>query len=282
VQKIFCVTRFLITLQNGTRVNGSFASVDSGKNILIEAKLNHTDSVSYRLYTTRDEIVFLRGLKSDFWSRSYASIDLGLNITKANNLRQLTSNFKMGYLADKWSIDIYYSDLRSMQDSIAQTRRVEGGISYRYYLPKDWYAGASVTFLSNTEQALKLRTTGKLGMYKFLVHTNKKYLSTGAGISFNDESYLNEKEPRNSMEAFLGYELNLFNIGDFSLFNNIYGYKSLSSDGRWRTDLKLDVKYEFFKDFYAKMNLTVNYDNRPAAVNKETDYVFGFNIGWEL
>jgi len=30
-----------------------------------------------------------------------------------------------------------------------------------------------------------------------------------------------------------------------------------------------------------KFGLTLNYDNRPAVVGKETDYVYVFSIGWE-
>ena len=30
-----------------------------------------------------------------------------------------------------------------------------------------------------------------------------------------------------------------------------------------------------------KFGLTLNYDNRPAVVGKETDYVYVLSIGWE-
>ena len=70
---------------------------------------------------------------------------------------------------DTWptngNLILFYDDTRSSQDSVAETKRTEGGIAGKYFLQKDWYLAASLNFLSNTEQALNLRTTGKLGSW---------------------------------------------------------------------------------------------------------------------
>jgi hypothetical protein len=34
-------------------------------------------------------------------------------------------------------------------------------------------------------------------------------------------------------------------------------------------------------DFFVKMGVSVNYDNRPAGDAPETDYVFNISFGWE-
>ena len=276
IKEIFSKSQFLVTLTNGTRVNGTFQSVEGGKKIII------TDVSGTKTETTLEEMVYLKGLKSDFWSRAYASVDLGLSFTKANNLRQYNVRSKLGYLADKWQADIFYDDTRSKQDSVAETKRTEGGVAAKYFLQKDWYLASSLNFLSNTEQAIKLRTTGKVGGGRYLVHTNKQYWGLGAGLSFNNESFTNNTESRSSLEGYFGSELNLFDIGDLSLLNSIFVYPSLTESGRWRTDVNLDVKYDLPLDFYIKTGFTLNYDNRPAIEGKETDYVLVFSIGWEL
>ena len=276
IREIFSKSQFLVTLTNGTRINGTFESVEGGKKIVI------TDVSGGKTETTFEDMVYLKGLKSDFWSRAYASIDLGLSFTKANNLRQYNVRSKMGYLADKWQLDLFYDDTRSKQDSVAETKRTEGGIAAKYFLQKDWYLASSLNFLSNTEQALQLRTTGKLGVGRYLVHTNKQYWGLGVGLSFNNESFTNGTDSRSSLEAYFGSELNLFDIGDLSLLSNIWVYPSLTEDGRWRTDFTFDAKYDLPLDFYIKLGFTLNYDNRPAVKGKETDYVTVFSIGWEL
>ena len=84
------------------------------------------------------------------------------------------------------------------------------------------------------------------------------------------------------MEAFMGSELNLFDIGDLSLFNTIYVYPSLTESGRLRADIILNVSYDFPLDFYLKLGTTLNYDNRPAIEGNETDYVINFSVGWKF
>lgn len=276
IKEIYSKTRFLITLTNGQRINGNIQMrTDGSKIVIVDADQKQTEA-------KLNEIVNLKSVKSSFWSRVDASVDIGLSLTKANNLRQYTSRVNLGYTADKWQVTLFYSDLRSKQDSVAETKRTEWGATFRYFLQDDWFLNASPDLLSNTEQALKLRFTGKLGGGKYFVHTNKAYIGAGAGLSFNNESFTNATPSRNSLEAYFGGEVNLFDLDNFSLLTNIYAYPSLTESGRWRTDFSLDTKYDLPLDFYLKLGGTLNYDNRPAVPGKETDYVLNFSIGWEL
>lgn len=276
IKEIYSEASFLITLKDGERINGKLRATDGGKKIII------IDDEGKQTATTLEDIVYLKGLKSNFWSRAYATIDLGLSVTKANNLKQYNMRSTVGYVADKWITDIYYDDLRSRQDSVAETKRTESGASFTYFLPNDWYTTGALTTLSNTEQALKMRFTAKAGAGKYIVHTNRSYFGVGAGLSLNNETFTNETPKRTSLEGYIGTEVNLFDIGDFSLLSNLYVYPSFTESGRWRSDFRLDTKYDLPLDFYVKFGITVNYDNRPAEVGKETDYVYNFSIGWEL
>jgi len=276
VKEIYSNTSFLITLKDGARINGQFRSSDGGKKVII------IDKDGKQTEAALDDIVYLKGLKSDFWSRAHASVDLGLSVTKANNLVQYNIRSTVGYVADKWALEIFYDDLRSKQDSVDATKRTESGASYTYFLPGDWYLNAALNSLSNTEQALKLRFTGRAGIGKFIVHTNRSYFGVGGGLSFNNETFTNGTPKRTSLEGYLGTEANLFDIGDFSLLSNLYVYPSFTESGRWRSDFKLDTKYDLPLDFYIKLGITINYDNRPAETGKETDYVYVFSVGWSL
>lgn len=275
VKEIYTKSIFLITLSDGRRMNGSLQSIEAG------TKVSIVTTTGEKIESSIADIVFLKGVKSNFWSRFTANIDVGLSITKANNLTQFSANTRAGYLADKWQAEAYYNMLNSSQDSVETTKRIDGGLSYKYFLAKDWYAATSVNFLSNTEQALRLRTTGKLGIGRFLTHTNRQYWNAGAGLSFNNESFSNGDPTRNSLEAYGGSELNLFDIGDLNLLSSFYAYPSLTESGRWRTDFKFDAKYDLPLDFYIKLNVTWNYDNRPAIAGNQHDYVLAFSFGWE-
>ena len=276
VKEIYSKSFFLITLTDGRRFNATIQSSDGGN------KVNITDVSGQIVESSLNDIVFLKGLKSDFWSRMRASVDIGLSFSKANHLNQLTINSNVGYLADKWELAVYYDMTSSSQDSVETTKRTDAGVSFKYYLQKDWFLATSLSFLANTEQALKLRTTGKLGAGKFFKHTNQTYWAAVGGLSLNNESFTNGTESRNSLEAYGGTELNMFDVGDLNLLSSLYVYPSLTESGRFRTDFRFDAKYDLPHDFYIKVGLTLNYDNKPAVTGKETDYVLGFSIGWEL
>jgi hypothetical protein len=148
-------------------------------------------------------------------------------------------------------------------------------------MPRDWYAIAGMTFFSNTEQKIELRTTSNLGMGKYLIHTNRTYWGFLAGASNNNEIFADTTASRNSWEGFFGSELNMFNVGDLNLITNLIVYPSFTESGRWRADFTFDIKYDLPLDFYIKYNITVNYDNRPVPGAPETDYVMHFGFGWE-
>jgi hypothetical protein len=276
VKEVYSLNRFLITLDNGLRTNGNVRTLRN--DTLLIGRIYEADTV----YTTVESIVYHKGLEKKFWDRIDINLDLGINYTKANQLRQFSLRSKIVYLADKWDVELYYNANTSVQDSATATRRYDAGIGYNYYLQNDWFASYDLTFLANTEQAIKLRTNGKVGIGKFIVHTNHAYWGAGAGLAFNNEQFTNETQTRNSIEAFIGAELNLFDVGDLNMLTSLYAYPSLTERRRIRSDLKIDLKYDLPNDFYVKTGITLNYDNRPAISGNETDYVFYTTFGWEF
>lgn len=275
IKEIYTDTYFLITLSNGNRYNGHLGMSESGK-VAIETDEGKIVEADF------NEIVFLDAIDQGFWSQLYASVDIGFDLTKANNFRQISMRSNVGYTAKRWNLDGYFNTLNSKQDSIADINRTEGGISYRYFLPKDWYPIVSLDFLSNTEQKLQLRTTAKLGMGKYAIHTNRTYWGFTAGANYNNENYSDDTPDRKSWEGFLGTELNLFDIGDLNLFSKLTAYPSFTEAGRWRADFNFDARYEmpFDDDFYIKLALTFNYDNQPIEGATDFDYVFHTGFGW--
>ena len=159
---------------------------------------------------------------------------------------------------------------------------MDANITFKYFLPNDWYVFYANDFLQNDEQKLALRSTSKLGAGYYLVHTNSTYFGIYGGAAANAESFTENSSPdRKSAEAFVGLELNLFDIGDLSLLTNVIGFPSLTESGRFRLDFKFDLKYDLPLDFYIKTGTTINYDNQPVAGAGDLDYVIQTGIGWE-
>ncbi|WP_289053208.1 DUF481 domain-containing protein [Carboxylicivirga marina] len=275
IKDISTETYFLITLSDGQRYNGKIASNGDG---LIDLITDDEGTV----VVNKESIVHLESVDKGFWSQVYASVDVGFDMTRANNLRQLTSRSNVGYLAERWSTDLFYNVLNSQQDSVAPVSRDDAGIDFKYYFERKWFALISTTFLSNTEQKLDLRTNGRLGMGTYILQTNAVFWNLSTGASFNKELYEEPENDRDSWEGFVASELNMFDTGDLSLTSKIGVYPGITERGRWRYDFSFDVKYDLPKDFYVRMALTLNYDNQPVEGTSKSDYVFSTGFGWEL
>ncbi len=273
VRNLATSTVFLITLSSGERLSGS---IDSGDSTGL-----HLQTEEGKRTVSNDDIVYLKSIEDGFWSQLYANVDVGFSLTKSKNLRQINGSAGIGYLGETWSWDARLNTLFSSQDSIEDTRRTDGIVSANIFLPKDWFVVGAVDFLSNTEQLLDLRTNTRVGLGYYIVHKNSWYWNFATGCAFVNEEYSNGETSLQSMEGFIGTELNLFNMGDFNLFTKITAYPGITEQGRFRTDFKMDLKYDLPMDFYVKGGFTVNYDNQPTAGAPQTDYVLNTGLGWE-
>lgn len=273
ISEIYTKTFFLISLSDGRRFNGYLYTSTPG-NVLIQSEEGNPVVALY-------DLVYLKSVDINFWSRINASLSVGLYIARANHLSQLDTKVNVGYLADRWLTSASFSSLFSTQDSVAATQRQDGSGTFNWFLPRGLFIPASVTYLSNTEQKLDARLTSKLGFGKYVIQTNKSYWGFSAGVTYNNEKYSNESTNRKSWEGYLGTELNFYDIGDFRLLTQGAIYPGLTEKGRFRYDFNIDTKYDLPLDFYIKLGFTVNYDNQPAEGTSETDYVFQTGFGWE-
>ncbi|WP_282039273.1 DUF481 domain-containing protein [Saccharicrinis aurantiacus] len=275
ISQIHSDAYYLFTLADGTRLTGGFTS-QGDKTIVIN------DVEQGAVIVQAEDIVWIKSIETDFWSKMSANIDLGFSYTKAKNAQQFNVRSNLGYLTDNYSLTGKYDQVISTQDSTEKIQRTDGIIGYNYFLPRAYFLLGEVNLSSNNELNLKLRSVGKLGLGKYLVQTNLLYWSLNLGLAYNNEEFTNDDPVRKSMDAFLGTEFNMFNTGDISFLTGAILYPSLTESGRIRSDFKFDLKLDLPRDFYIKLGTTINYDNEPATDALTTDYVIQSGIGWEL
>ncbi len=274
VTEIYLDQLFLINLVNGAHYLGKVRSVSSEKVELISEDATFETNIK--------NISQLKASGNKFFSRFTGNIDVSFNLTKANNFSQLNIGSSLNYVGQLWSFNSSYNALSSSQDSIDQIRRIEWSIDAQRFLFKEYFGIAQISFLSNTEQALEGRTTTLVGLGKDVIRTPRLYLKVIAGINYNIESYFDETLNKNSTEANIKAEYNMYEFGDLSLATDLVFYFSLSESKRFRTDYSLTLKYDLPWDFYIKSDFTFNYDNQPAVNGNDLDYIFNSGLGWEL
>ena len=273
ISKIHTNSFYIITLADGTRLNGKLNTSAPGT-ITIQTKEGIQKTFK------NEELVYLKSLDKGFWDRLNASADFGFGLTKSQNLKQISLRSNIGYLAENWSASVHYNSMYSNQDHVNAIRNTDAGLVYNQLLQRDWYIPVSLSFFSNTEQKIQLRTMGKVGIGNYIVHTNHSYWGIAGGFTYNSENYT-EAADRKSWEGYVGTELNLYDIGNLSLLTKLVAYPSITESGRFRSDFNFDAKYDLPKDFYIKFGLTVNYDNRPVSGASDTDYVMQTGFGWK-
>jgi len=274
VKEIYLDQTFLINLVNKSHYLGTVKTVNPDTVEII--------SEGMTFQTKKENVIQLKAIDIKFWNRFTGNIDVGFNLTKANNFSQLTLSSGLKYESEFWNFSGSYNTLLSNQDNVEEIKRVEWRIDAQRYIAKEWFAILDVSFLSNTEQALKGRTNTLGAIGKYLIRTNRLYLGARIGVNYNIETYFDETLNKNSTEANIAADLNMFEFGDFNMRTNVIFYPSLSESGRFRTDYNLDLKYDLPLDFYIKFDFTLNYDNQPAIEGNDFDYIFNSGFGWEL
>ena len=275
VNEIYTDSEFLISMRDRTRYNG----VLSGQSDSVQIITSEADTVLAKL----DDIVYLEDYDTSFKDRFSASIDAGLSLTKANNLKQFNSRSSLGYSAQNWNLRGSINSVISEQDDQEErTRRTDASIAFRYILQRGWFLFPELLFLSSTELNLKLRTIAKAGIGNYIFRTNRAYWALTAGFSRTVEDFTDNQTDRNSWELVFGTDVDLFDIGDLNVSLDIDAYPSLTESGRFRSDITFDIKYDLPLDFYIRLGTTYNYDNRPAEGASESDYVVQSGLGWEF
>lgn len=276
VREIYTTTTFIISLAGGDRINGTLKTdpTDSSRVLIFER--------GGMMSARRMDVVFLKGIEETFFGRLDASIGLGVTITTENKLKQLNTRGNVGYTGRFWRSDASLDAIRSVQQDTIRTRRTEGSVGGKLLMERSWFLSVSAKFLQSDEQKLKLRSTTDISAGNLIVNSNKIYLAASAGVAWTNEQFTDETPLRNSLEGKAGFELNLFDIEDFSLLTNAYVFPSITEKGRVRLDFKIDLKYDLPLDFYIKLGYTQNFDNQPAAGASKHFYKLDTTIGWEL
>ncbi|MCS5491220.1 DUF481 domain-containing protein [Algoriphagus limi] len=286
ISNIKSVQSFLVSLENGLHIE---AEINQFEGDSLNFKITHPtrrQQSKYGIKTgdffrySREDIIQFYQISESIKSRIDGEIGIGFNLAKANNLRQYSLRDVLRYNGNRFMLVQYFNGIRSIQKETIPIYRYDASMVGLYYLPKEWFVMGLVSFLSNTQQLLDLRTGYKVGFGKFLVYSNKATWSFIGGVNLNREKF---KELSTIQKSTEGVFTSQFEVKDFSVFDIISTlsfFNSFTEANRVRTDFRLDIKYDLLDDLYLKLGTSVNYDNQPTEGASKTDYIIQTTIGW--
>ena len=273
VQAIYSESLFITSAKKTSRIYGKISSPETG---ILKITTLQDKEYTFPL----DEILFIKPVDKGFLDRISAGIDLGFTVTRARNQRQFTTRSRFGYIAERWSFDAAFNKLVTSQEETDPISRGDGNLTALHFTKREWFTLGRMEYLYNTEQSLNLRVNTLVGAGKDVVKSNSLYWRIFGGLAFNNEDYVGEAMDRQSGEAWLASEFNIFDVGDLSLLTNIFVYPSITERDRIRVDYRLDLTYDLPLDFYIKTGMTINFDSRPFLLSNSLDYILQTTFGW--
>jgi len=277
VKSIISSRTFSITLDNGERYFGSI-TVDTTSKLL-----RIFDKDKGFIVVNPSDLVFLKQIdEGNIFDILNLSLDIGYSFAKSNQLHQFNSNINADYYRKKWGVTGNVNVIRNFQENADPTKRTTAEVGLKFFQKKDFFTSVNANYLSNNEQQIDLRSSYDVNYGKYFIHTNKVYFNTSVGLAYTLENYSDTITDKQSFEAKVKMEFNMFNMGDLNMFTSLAVLPSLTESGRVRATIRFNVKYDLPRDFYIKSSYDNNYDNKPVEGSSVDDYVISFGVGWEL
>jgi hypothetical protein len=215
--------------------------------------------------TDLPDIVVLSALEERFVDRLKGTISSGFSYTKATDIMTLNLNGSINYVANKNQLGLSYDGNLTAQDTLESKQRQNGEISMLRILPRKWFLMSRVTFESNTEHQLNLRTSLAAGGGKSLIYTNRSQLHISGALQGNKED--SKGGISYNLEGVFGvdYSVFIYESPEVSLNLSADVTPSLNDLGRVRSEIDSNLKWEIFNDFFLKWTFFYSYDSKPQT-----------------
>jgi len=230
-----------------------------------------------------NRIVEMTQIKGRFWTRIDGNLDLGYSYTKASDVKQWNSSFRVDYRPTNSLTTLTGNSIYTLQPERDPASKQDFNISYKYFTSGNFaYSGFSA-LQQNSELGLNLRTLLGFGMSKNWLRSNIQRFITTLGFLVNQENYSDGTDSRTNYEGLVRLEYRIFRYRDPEINVTSYFdfYPSFTVPDRYRTDLDIQIKYEVFNNFYFSVSFYHNLDTKPPEGAQSTsDWGITTSIGF--
>ena len=229
------------------------------------------------------EIVQMRTIDKQFWSRFDGFLEFGFSFAKANSATNYTLATQIDYRATDWLISFALDSRLQTQDNAETAKRNTTSLDIRRLLPKTWFVGVFAQAEQNQQLDLDLRlVTGAAGG-RDILQSNRVEWRAFAGLLGNREEYVGA-EPSKSGEGLVGTSFRWFTFGNFenSLTSNLSVYPSITESGRVRVSFDTNYRQDLFGDLYLSFSFYDEFDSKPPTGGEKNDFGTTLALGWDI
>lgn len=231
------------------------------------------------------EIVEFVPIRKSFWSRLDGYVDIGFNIFRANNSRNLNAASNVKYQGERWAFDVAGSSYLQRQDSANDVKRNNLSLIGQRLFKGRWDAETFLSWEQNGEIQLDFRVQAGLGGVYRLIQTHRHSLMLLAGGAYAREKYTTSTSDTNSFELVgsIGYQAYRLSTPKLDISSSLTTYVSMTDLGRVRLNFDGRIAYELIKDFTIGARAWDDYDSRsPGTETTSNDYGLTFSLGYSF
>ncbi|MFT5140816.1 MAG: hypothetical protein ACI9CB_002481 [Rhodothermales bacterium] len=268
-----------VEMTNGNRVLGTLQKPEDAEHIIVESEQGPID-------VQPDEIVSVWPVEATFIDRMELAVSLGLDYKKATDITDLNTaiDFRTRTNERLTEASLRMDITRQPGSSRADDQtRLEVDTFHEYLLAEQRFRKWFGKLESNDATGVDLRVSAGGAFGKYLMKTNNKWFTVGAGLLATEETPAGGNSEAN-IEAVGSVRYRYFRFASpersFDTTFNIY--PSLTDKGRIRAELRTTFKLELTEDLFWSMEFFANHDNKPLSTSdvEKTDFGIITSVGW--
>jgi hypothetical protein len=270
---------FIVQAQDGSSHTGTLFTSPGETNRIQVADIMH-GSVSIE----QARIVRMEETASRFLQRLSGEFSLGLIYSKGNNSTQNTFGSDVEYRRERWGASAAVnSNLSSNSGSNTSTRNqvdVTGNHLLRW---KNYYYGGIGSFLQSSVQDIHLQTTLGGGIGRYFKNTNRARISVLGGVAWQSANYNQANlaiDTQQTAAGLVATDVRLFVFKKTNLAIRAYVVPSFSENGRVRYNTNASYYLKLFRNLSWNLSFYGNWDTRPPANLKGSDYGYSLGMKW--
>jgi len=230
------------------------------------------------------QITEMTRLKNSFISRLKATVQLGLNVVKANDERTFNFDGSLQYRTSKILSNATASTYLSYQSDRDPSRTNKGQYDINRLFKHGWGFGVNTKIESSDELNLDSRINFGLTVTKSIVQSNSVLFYGIFGVQSNSEKFSTADETLQSAEGVVSmtFEFFKFRNPDIDMKISTSVYPSITENDRVRANINGRISYEIVSDLDLSLNGYFDWDSRPAPDAPKNDYGFFTSIGYSF
>ena len=263
---------------SGTRYFGHLSLSEDEAEVVVETRRGP-------IVLERDQVVKMNPIDQESWRDVDLEVSLGYNFANANSVKNLNLGVAASQRTRTRIVSAAYSSVVSDSANNDSSQNQTLALNFSRLRANRWLTSGNLTFETNDELNLNLRTSLGGGGGRILLQTDHSYFVLEGGLKVTRENLVGEPDDVDSLESYGKFQWDWyrFDTPELDWSAEFELIPSLTERGRVRAQTNISLKWEIFRDLDWKMEIYDSYDNRPQSEGTpNNDYGVNTSLAYDF